>query len=248
MSESGTQIHARFASALFFAGAALLVFGNSAHPVDSDPSHTSRLDLATDTSWIVVHLAIAVGVIVVVGAFAALQRLIIDDGGEAYARFGVATALIGGTMLAIVFGGLDGYGTARLATEWDTATGAHRDMVEAAAIALDAADSGITALGIIAFFGFTFVAFGRAIVNSRIVATWLGWVAVLIGIAGFVAGVTFAVEGPTSLTINVLFRPVALAATIYFVTLAVALRRVRTVRRAESAQPSEVAGTPIGRM
>lgn len=226
MSDRRAPAHARVASTLFLAGAALLVVGNSAHPVDAEPTATSRLDLAEGASWVAVHLIVAVGVLLVVGALVSLRHLITHPVGTVYAGLGMAAAVTGGTMLAVVFGGLDGYAVASLATEWDTAAGASRATIESAAVALEAADSGITAVGIVAFFGLALAAFGRALVASRVVAPWLGWVALGLGGLGVLTGLAFAFAGPTSFTINALFRPLALAATAYFLALGVALRRL----------------------
>lgn len=235
---------ARLASTLFLAAAALLVAGNSTHPVDADPTATSRLDLATGVPWVAIHLAVAVGVLLVVGAFVTLRRLFVDPAAAAWAGLGTAAAAVGGTMLAIVFGGLDGYAVAHLAADWDSATGSRRELLEAAATALEAADTGIAALGILALFGLGFAAFGRAIVASRVVPVWLGWSALAIGALGVLTGLAFAFQGPTGFTVNVLFRPVALAATAHFVALGVALRRIG--RAAAPAAPAAPHLTGVG--
>ena len=83
----------------------------------------------------------------------------------------------------------------------------------------------MTAIGILALFGIAMSAFGAAIVISRVVSRWLGWAALSIGLVGTATGLLFATLGPTALVINGLFRPVAMAATLYFVVLAIALRR-----------------------
>jgi hypothetical protein len=219
------ETDAKFASALFLAGALLLLVGNGLHPVDADPSVTSRLEIAGDMTWIAIHLAIVIGVILVVAGFAVLQRVIVHPTGSAYARVGSVAAVIGGTLLAIVMGALDGYGWHTLASEWAGASGAGRATVEAAALTLDTIDSGMAAIGTTAFFGIAMLAFGIAMVASRVTWSWLGWSGIVIGITGTATGLLFAVLGPTGLVINGLFRPVAMASTAFFVVLGVALRR-----------------------
>ena len=225
MAETTTHVTRRFVSTLLLIGAALLLIGNTSHPVDVDASTTSRLGLAADVTWMPIHLAIAAGVMAVVGALVVLPQAIAHPRGAAYARLAAAAAVVGGTALVLVFGALDGYGQAALAKLWATSSGAEREAIEAVALALDTIDSGMTAIGILALFGAALTALGAAILASRLVGRWLGWTAVGIGLAGAVTGVLFATLGSTPLVINGLFRPVAMAATLYFVALAVALRR-----------------------
>jgi hypothetical protein len=220
-----THVTRRFASLLLLIGAALLIIGNSTHPTDTTPTATSRLALATAGSWMAIHLSITLGVLAVVGGLAVLPRAITQPLANAYARFGAVAAILGGTTLAIVFGALDGYGQATLAAHAQHSSGVEREAIESIALALDTIDSGMTAIGILALFGIAMASFGVALVTSHIVTRWLGWAALLIGLAGTVTGLLFATLGPTAMVINGLFRPVALAATLYFIVLAIALRR-----------------------
>ena len=215
----------RTASTLLLVGAALLFIGNTAHPIDADSSATSRLVLAGADSWMPIHLVIAVGILAVVGGLAVLSQAITQPLAAAYARLAAVLAVVGGTTLVLVFAALDGYGQAALAESWATANGAEREMIETVALALDTIDSGMTAIGILALFGGAMAALGVAIIVSRMVGRWLGWSALGIGLAGTVTGVLFSILGSTAFVINGLFRPVAMAATLYFVALAVALRR-----------------------
>jgi hypothetical protein len=164
----------RFASLLLLIGATLLIIGNTTHPIDTDPTATSRLDLATAGGWMAIHLTIAVGILAVVAGLTVLSRAVDHPLGAAYARLGATAAIIGGTTLAIVFGALDGYGYATLAAE-RSAPAVEREAIETVALALDTIDSGMTALGILALFGIAMAAFGAALVTSRIVSRWLGW-------------------------------------------------------------------------
>jgi hypothetical protein len=111
VTETGTQVTRRFASLLLLIGAALLIIGNTTHPIDTSPTATSRLALATAGSWMAIHLTITLGVLAVVGGLAVLPRAITHPLGSACARLGAVAAIVGGTTLAIVFGALDGYAT-----------------------------------------------------------------------------------------------------------------------------------------
>jgi hypothetical protein len=225
MTETAAHVTRCFASLLLLIGATLLIIGNTTHPIDTDPTATSRLDLATAGAWMAIHLTIAIGVLTVVAGLTVLSGAVDHPLGAAYARLGATAAIVGGSALAIVFGALDGYGYVALAAESQRTGGIEREAIETVALALDTIDSGMTALGILCLFGIAMATFGIAIVTSGIVSRWLGWVALLIGLVGTVTGLLFATLGPTALVINGLFRPLAMATTLYFVVLAVALRR-----------------------
>jgi hypothetical protein len=225
MSESTSTTPRRFTAVLLLVGAGLLVIGNTTHPIDAAPTATSRIELAASSGWMPIHLTIAVGILAIVGALYLLPSAIGDPRGAAFARLGAAAGLVGGGALVVVFGALDGFGQAALADAWHASAGADRDALETIAVTLEVIDSGMTAIGILALFGLAMAAVGAAIISSRIVGRWLGWTAVVLGVAGAVTGTLFAVQGPTPLVINGLFRPVAMAATLYFLALAIALRR-----------------------
>lgn len=220
-----TQTSARHASWLLLAGAAMLLAGNLAHPVDADPSATSRLALASSALWVPVHLLLAGGFVALTGGLVALHRAITHPAGAAWSGLGAVTAVVGGTMLAGVFGALDGFAVAHLAPSFTAATGAERDLIASAAAALEAIDTGLAAIGTLAFLGLTLVAFGAAILASRVVARWLGWATLMLGVAGSVTGVLLTVAGATDLTINLLLRPLGVLTTVLFATLGVALHR-----------------------
>ncbi len=72
---------------------------------------------------------------------------------------------------------------------------------------------------------------------------WIGWTAVAIGAAGTAAGTALLLEGPTTLTINVMLRPVAIAGTLWFLALGVSLWRRGTTLGAPGRDAEEPAGT-----
>jgi hypothetical protein len=100
------------------------------------------------------------------------------------------------------FGTLGGYAVSALAS-----SDAGAETVRAAAIAEEAVDSGLAALGTLAFFGLAVGALGLAILRYGTLRRWIGWAAVVIGAAGTVARIALLAEGPTAFTINVMLRP-----------------------------------------
>lgn len=232
--ESGTTTHRSLAAALFLAGAVLLLLGNLVHPVDASPTSTSRLELAGDWIWMPVHIALAVAILLLVGATAVLERAFVGPRKRALARFATVTAVIGGGLLATVFGALDGYAVSALATHAH-ATGVEIGTIEAAALALEAVDSGMAALGALSFLGLTLLALAGALLPSGIVPRAIGWMGAAVGLGGTATGVALLAVGMTPLTLNLMFRPVAMAATLYFLVLGVALLRRRPAGEATPA-------------
>lgn len=207
---SGTPI-------LLIGGAVLLMAGNIAHPIDADPTPESRFEFATEPAWIPIHLALALGFLLLTAGLVAVDRYL-QRRTTSSAHFATTAALVGGTSLVVVFGALDGYAVSALAS-----SDAGAETIRAAAIAEEAVDSGLAALGTLTFFGLAVGALGLAILRDRTLRRWIGWAAVLIGAAGTVAGLALLAGGPTTFTINVMLRPVAIAGTLWFIALGLAL-------------------------
>jgi hypothetical protein len=219
---------------LLVPGAALLVAANILHPMDADPSPVSRLEFATESAWIPVHLALALGFMLVTAGLLVVSRHLQDAGSPMLAPFATTATLIGGILLVTLFGALDGHAVSALAaSEADPGT------IRAAAIAEEAIDTGVAAMGTLAFFGFAMGALGIAISRGAMLQRWIGWAAIVIGAAGTVAGVMLLAQGATSFTINVLLRPVAAAGTLWFIALGLAWRK----RTPTGPHTSEAIGT-----
>lgn len=207
---------------LLITGAVLLIAGNIAHPIDADPTPTSRFEFATEPTWIPIHLALALGFLLLTAGLVAVGRHIQRTRTTASAQFATTAALVGGTSLAVLFGAFDGYAVSALAT-----SDANAEAIRAAAVAEEAIDSGLAAMGTLAFFGLAVGALGLAVMQSGTLPRWLGWLAVVIGAAGTTAGVALLVEGPTTFTINMMLRPVAVAGTLLFVALGIAVHKLK---------------------
>lgn len=204
---------------LLIGGAVLLFAGNIAHPIDAEPTAVSRFEFATEPTWIPIHLALALGFLLLTAGIVAVVRHM-QHGPTWCAHLATTAGLVGGTSLVVVFGALDGYAVSALAS-----SDAGAETVRAAAIAEEAVDSGLAAMGTLAFFGLAVGALGLAILGDGTLRRLIGWAAVVIGAAGAVAGTALLAEGPTTFTINVLLRPVAIAGTLWFLALGIALRK-----------------------
>lgn len=207
---------------LLISGAVLLIVANIAHPIDADPTPLSRFEFATEPTWIFIHLGLALSFLLLTAGLIAVGRHI-QRTCPTPAHIATTAALVGGILLVTVFGALDGYAVSALAT-----SDADAEAIRAAAIAEEAIDSGLAAMGTLAFFGVAVGALGLAFLTDGTVRRWISWSAVAIGAAGTVAGIALLVEGPTTFTINVMLRPVAIAGTLWFLALGVTLRKLGT--------------------
>lgn len=211
--------HLSGAPLLLIWGAVLLMAGNIAHPIDADPTSVSRFEFATEPTWIPIHLGLAFGFLALTAGLVAVVRHM-QHRTTWPAHVATTAALVGGTSLVVVFGALDGYAVSALAS-----SNADPGAIRAAALAEEAIDSGLAALGTLTFFGLAIGALGLAILRDGTLRRWIGWAAVVIGAAGTVAGIALLAEGPTTFTINVMLRPVAIAGTLWFLTLGIAMRK-----------------------
>jgi len=197
--------------------AVLLTGGNLAHPVDQAPSATSRLALATDPTWLTVHLVVAVGFLALATG---LVLLAARSRGTIAGTTTAVTGIVGGGTMALVFAGLDGYGFRALAAAPDT-TGA-----ATAALALDAIDTGLAGLGTALVMGVAMLGLAAVLRRDRDLAgRWAAPACTAVGVAGILTGLALLSQGATTTTINVLLRPTAMAMTLVVVALGVGLVR-----------------------
>lgn len=215
----------RFASSLLLTGAVLLVAGNLAHPIDTDPESTSRLEIAGGSTWVVIHLVIAVGILLAAAGLVVFAGTAATPSGRRAGTVATFGSIVGATALAIMFGGLDGYAGSTLADRWATATDNERPTIEAAALAIDLAESATAVIGVLALFGLGVGALAVSLFAERTAPRWLAWLGAAVGVAGVVTAITWALDGPSTLTLTVMFRPMSVAATIWLVGLAITIRR-----------------------
>jgi hypothetical protein len=169
--------------ALFMSGAVIGLVGNALHP------HTATLDpaeavqaIAGNGSWVAIHVAIIVAVLLIIGGLVGLADEMTGTPGEALARLGFASALVGGAVVTISLA-VDGFGMRTLAVAAVGATGSDAALALRVWVAVDRLDFGIWTMGMLTFFGFAFACFGGAVIVSRRFPVWFGAVAVA-GAAG----------------------------------------------------------------
>ena len=217
------------------AGSLVAMVANLLHPATptGDPEGVART-IAHSQIWVADHLAIVLGLILMLGGLVAIARSITVGLADALARLGEITAVAGITVgLVLVI--LDGVAAKHIAEAWQAAP----PVEEAAALRLVLAEETINfalaSLFNVLFAGVTFVLYGLAVAWSGLYPRWLGWVAVVAGFGSMAVGLVQAYAGEsTTLTrsLTIVFPTII---TLWVVQLGIlVLRRTRQ-------QTSEVA-------
>jgi hypothetical protein len=182
-------------------GALLGMVGNLVHPATptDDPQGVARA-IAGSELWVADHLAIVVGLILMLGALVAIAQSIQDGLPGALARLGSVTAVAGITV-GLVLVTLDGLAAKQLAEAWATAPPDEQAAALRLVLAEETINFALAALFNILFAGVTFILYGLAVAWSRMYPRWLGWVVVVAGMGSVVAGLVQAAAGePTTVT------------------------------------------------
>jgi len=230
--DTSTASTLRIGATAGIAGALLGMVGNLAHPATpiDDPEGVARA-IADSGGWVPIHLAIVVGLVLMLGGLVALGQSIQGGRPGALARLGTAAAVAGvavGLILVIV----DGIAAKQLADAWAAAPAGERATALRIVLAEEAINFSLAALFNILFAGATFVLYGLAVAWSGLYPRWLGWVAVAAGVGSVAAGLVQAVAGePTTLSrvLTIIFPTVI---TLWLVELNVlVLRRAAALER-----------------
>ena len=176
-------------------GALLGMVGNLIHPVTpiGDPEGVARV-IAESQIWVPVHLAIVLGIVLMLGGLVAIGHSIRDGMAGALARFGMVAAIAGaGIGLVLVI--LDGVAARQLAQEWAAAPPDERAIALGLVQANETINFALASLFNLVFAAATFILFGLAVALSDVYPKWLGWVAVAAGALSVVAGTVQATVG-----------------------------------------------------
>ena len=189
----------RLGGASAVVGALLAGAGNLLHPVTpiDDPEGVARA-IAESEIWVPVHLVIVLGLVLMLGGLVAVYHSIRGGTAGALARFGLFAAVAGATIgLVVVL--LDGIAAPQLAQEWAAAPPDQRATALSLVQANETIDFALASGLNFVFAAVTFILFGLAVALSDVYPRWLGWVAVLAGLASIGAGLVQALVGePTT--------------------------------------------------
>ncbi len=222
-------------------GSLVAMVGNLLHPITptADPAGVARAIHGSEI-WIIDHLAIVAGLILMLGGLAAISHSIRGALGEALARFGYVSSLAGVTV-GLVLVTLDGVAAKQLADAWAAAPPAEQAAALRILSAEETINFALVALFNILFAGVTFILYGLAVTRSDVYPRWLGWPVVMAGIGSLAVGLIQAQVGEST--------GVSRVASIVFptiITLWVAIMGVLLMRRAtrlEHGVASDVGST-----
>lgn len=180
------------------AGAILGMVGNLMHPATpmNDPEGVAQV-IADSGSWVVMHTAIVIGIMLMLGGLVAIRHSIRGGMAEALARFGLAAG-VAGVAVGLMLVTLDGVAAPQLAEEWAAAPPDQQATALALVHLQETLNFALASLFNLLFAGATFILFGLAVAFSGIYPRWLGWTVVSAGILSIPAGLIQALIGEPS--------------------------------------------------
>lgn len=178
-------------------GAVISLAGNLLHPrpEDSDaPVFSALPTVAESDGWIAIHLALMLGILLVVFGLFALARSLKGTEAEPQARVALGGLLISAPV-AVVTLGIDGYAIKAVAD----ATAAPGDTAAlAAGVAVAEVGWGLFMLTAMTILGIVPVLYGLALASSKEWPAVFGAPIVVVGLGSIVAGLMGTFGGPTS--------------------------------------------------
>jgi hypothetical protein len=220
-------------------GAVLGLVGNLIHPVTptDDPEGVARA-IATSGGWVVIHLTIVIGLILMLGGLFGIRYSIRGGIAEVLARLGLVVG-IGGITVGLILVTLDGVAAPQLAEEWAAASPDEQATALALVHFQETLNFSLASLFNLLFAGATFILFGLAVGLSDMYPRWLGWIVVGAGVLSLPAGLIQAFTGEPSNASRVLTIIGPTVITLWLLAMGILL-----MRRAAGAVPSprETAG------
>jgi Domain of unknown function (DUF4386) len=214
-------------------GAILGGVGNLVHPVtpEDDPVGVAQV-IADSDLWTPIHLAIVLGIFLMLGGLVAIYLSIREGLAGALARFGLFAGVAGVT-IGLILVILDGVAARQLAQEWASAAPADRATALGLVHVNETINFALASLFNFVFAAATFILFGLAVAVSGVYPRWLGWVAVVAGVASIGAGSIQALVGEPTTASRVLtiFGPTVI--TLWLLSMGILL-----LQRSRTASPS----------
>jgi hypothetical protein len=224
MEQSSTWVF-RIGSAAGIVGALLGMVGNLIHPATptDDPEGVART-IADSELWVADHLAIVLGLILMLGGLVAIAHSIQGGLPGALARLG-SVAAVAGITVGLILVTLDGLAAKQIAEAWTTAPPEEQAAALRLVMAEETINFALAALFNILFAGVTFILYGLAVAWSRVYPRWLGWVVVVAGLGSVVAGLVQAYAGESTTVTRVLTIIFPTVITLWLVQICVLLFR-----------------------
>ncbi len=189
-------------------GAILLVVTNILHPRDFEYGDTAShfADVAGSDIYLGDHIGLLVGALLMTAGLIAIARSLREGGGAAWAFFGLTSAVVSAGLMVVVIG-IDGIAFVAAADELSG--------MSTAAFLLEQIGLGLFTMLIFFTFGVMYALYGLAISLSDTYPKYMGWIALVGGIAGMTIGIVQAYEGPSDTLTNVLFPIVSVLLTVW---------------------------------
>src|SRR6266542_6424043 len=230
----------RLGGASAIIGAILGGVGNLVHPVtpENDPVGVARV-IADSDIWVPIHLAIVLGIALMLGGLVAVYHSIRGGLPGALARFGLFAAVVGAT-IGLVLVILDGVAARQLAQEWAAAPADQKATALSLVHANETSNFALASLFNFVFAAATFILFGLAVALSDVFPRWLGWAVFLAGLASIGAGLIQAFVGePTDASrILTIIGPTFI--TLWLLVIGILLLRRESPLAPSRIPPSEV--------
>lgn len=210
---------------LLISGALIGLVGNALHPhtVESDAAGMVRA-VAQSGTWVGIHLAIVVAILLVTGGLVGLTQLLEDGPSGPLARLGLAAALLGGAVVTVSTA-MDGFVMKALALAWLGAPAEEAAMALRLALGVKHLNFGIWSVGMLVFFGAAFACFGAAVGISGRLPAWFGWVAVGGGLGSAIAALLQIVNSGEVQAAETLFFASSLLITLWALALGIQMWR-----------------------
>jgi len=207
-------------------GAIVFMIANIVHPRSPNIQITVKQieTVAQSHIWVTDHLLLLLGGLLLLPALIAVQRSITTGPGAVWAYLGYVSAVVS-TSLWVVLMALDGRTSKVVHAAWAAAPEGEKAMALRVAEAMEEIDVGLFSVYIIVFFGVTFVLYGLAVARSDRFPTWLGWAAVVLGIASFIDGMVQAYTGLSVLVTNILFASFSSLLTLWILIMGILMWR-----------------------
>ena len=213
----------RIGSVSAIVGAVLAVIVNVLHPRGAEFGDTRGhlQEIADSGIYVGDHLGILVAVLLMVGGLIALYRSISSGTAAALARLGFAAALVSAAFVSVEMA-LDGTAMKVVADAWASSQDA---ALFQAAYVLEQVNIALFSILVLVFFGVTFILYGLAVALADVYPRWLGWVALVLGVAAAVLGLVQTYEGPSDLVTNILFPIVSILLTVWVLVMGILMWR-----------------------
>jgi hypothetical protein len=207
------------------AGSLVAMVGNLLHPATptGDPEGVART-IARSEIWVADHLAIVLGLILMLGGLVAIGRSIGVGPAGALARLGEVAAVAGVTV-GLILVTLDGVAAKHIAQAWAAAPPQEAPAALRLVLAEETLNFALAALFNILFAGVTFILYGLAVARSGRYPRWLGRVAVLAGLGSLGVGLVQAIVGESTPATRILTIVFPTVITLWVVWMALLVLR-----------------------